>query len=88
MPGLSMAEPHASAAPIHFYEFDAGSFQSARDHVQRGAPRLGSSLKLPHGHNAHACRVGELLLVPIEKRASGAALCWRDHEPSIPRHVE
>lgn len=85
---LPLPQSDARSFPVFSNEDHSRFFKGALDHVQGGITGLRpSALELAHGDNTDARSIGKLLLRPIEKSATSAALCGRNHGSCISRSI-
>jgi hypothetical protein len=77
---IRLTQSNTDAAAVFVDELDACLFECQSNDLQRGRPRLmNAGLKLANSDHPDLRLFREILLAPIEKPASGAALAWRDH---------
>jgi hypothetical protein len=80
--------PPADARPVAVGELDAGGLESSLNYIQRCSLRgRFLVLEIPHRDHAHARSERELILVPVQQAASGAAL-GRRHRGRIFQAIE
>src|SRR5580704_16369918 len=78
------AQPHARAAAVFVDKFDAGSFKSAPNYIERRMARLTRTrFKLMDGNNPDLRLTCKLLLAPSNQTSSCSALRWRDHQRNV-----
>jgi hypothetical protein len=75
-----LLQSHAWPSAILVDELDAGSFKSPSNNINGSAARLiRSRLELVNSHDPNTRFRCKVLLAPIQERARGPALLWRDH---------